>query len=569
MSRYTLSARVKTNIARRHVAHQFLHFLQRMRQRKIISFGGPKEILADVQNIRRWGGLEATIVSRAARQVPDRVALIDDDGQLTYKELIEEAEKLARALHQRGCHSGANVAVMALNGRGVILPLIARQMAGFNIFLINGNSSAVQIEEYLDFHDIKAMIVDEEFLERMTESARNRTVLLAHLEDEPVETGDVDGRPYETMQHAMDTADMSVDLPAKPARSHHVLMTSGTTGMPKAVIRRHLKSPQSSANIAAVVPFERNMRVLLSAVLFHAYGWAYLGMALITQSTIVTHRHFDATKVLDDFKEHDITLWVAAATRIRGVVAYMDDNNIDHYEGLKAITNSGSLLLPVEIQKTYEKFGPVLCSMYGSSETTAISTAGPHDLIRDPHLSGFIYPGCIVKIFDDNGNELPDGEEGVVAISSYDLFAGYTDPAVEPRMIDGMYYMGDRGYKKGNRLYILGRDDDLVITQYAEKIYPVEIMDEVMRLDQVRDCFVHGVPDAHTGQALRAYVITKDEIAPDTIREHVRSHLSDAHVPRDVVYVDDFKRGPTGKVLARFLPEPDEHNQREEANATR
>lgn len=566
MPKYTLSQRVETNIPRTQVARQFLHFLQRMSQRKIISFGGPKEILADINNIRRWGGLEATIVSRAARQDPDRVALIDDDGQYTYKELIEAAERLARVLHEKGCHSGANVAVMALNGRGVILPLIARQIAGFNIFLINGNSSAVQIEEYLDFHDIKALIVDEEFLPRITDRARQRDVMLAHLEDEPVEAGEFDGRAFESIQHAMEHVDMSFELPKKPAHSHHVLMTSGTTGMPKAVVRRHLKSPQSAANIVAVVPFERNMKVLLSGVLFHAYGWAYMGMALITQSTIVTHRHFDASKVLDDFKEHNITLWVAAATRIRGVVAHMDDNGIDHYEGLKAITNSGSLLLPIEIKKAYEKFGAVLCSMYGSSETTAIATAGAQDLIEDPHLSGYVYPGCIVKIFDDNGNELPDGEEGVVAISSYDLFAGYTDPAIEPRMINGFYYMGDRGYKKGNRLYILGRDDDLVITQYAEKIYPVEIMDEVMRLDPVRDCFVHGVPDPHTGQALRAYVITKSEITPNEIREHVRAHLSDAHVPRDVVYVDDFQRGPTGKVLARFLPEPNEENQREYLN---
>ncbi|MBZ8176948.1 AMP-binding protein, partial [Corynebacterium sp. 3HC-13] len=371
-----------------------------------------------------------------------------------------------------------------------------------------------------------------------------------------------DGRAYESLDHVIYCADVSLSLPEKPAKSMHVVMTSGTTGMPKGVVRRQLNSPQGFASVAAAIPLERNMDVLLTAVLFHAYGWAYMGFSFLTQSRVITRRHFSPEQVLKDFRDYDVTMWVSAATRIRNVMSYMDQIGCNHHDGLKVITNSGSPLLPVEIEQSAEKFGPVLCSMYGSSETSAVAVAGAQELVDDPQLTGRIYPGCVVKIFDEQGHELPEGEEGIIAISCFDLFAGYTDPSIEADTINGYYYMGDRGVRRGDRLYVLGRADDLVITQFAEKIYPVEIEDEILRDERIADAHVRGVKDQQTGQALRAYVLTKEYVEPDEIRHQIRTRLSHAHVPRDIIYVSDLVRGPTGKVIPRELPEPTEDNQR-------
>ncbi|MDO4928995.1 MAG: AMP-binding protein [Corynebacterium sp.] len=561
MTDYTLSTRVEKAVPRREVFRQLIFFLKKMRERNMVESGGRSELKKDLANIKRWGGLEATIMARGARQVPDKECLVDDDGTLTYGEFFEQATRLAQDLDSRGLHNGANVAVMALNGRAAILPLTARHMAGFHIFMINGNASAHQIEEYLDYHDIKLLIIDEEFLPRLTSRARQRTVILGHLESEPVEQRQDGSRPFVSLQEIIDQAPADRELPQKPSKSMHVVMTSGTTGMPKGVVRRSLNSPQGFASVAAAVPLERNMNVLLTAVLFHAYGWAYMGFLFLAQSRIVTRRHFSGEQVIKDFQEYDINCWIAAATRIRTVIAYMDEVGIKRYDGLKVITNSGSPLLPYEIQQSNDKFGPVLCSMYGSSETSAVAVAGAAELVDDPQLTGRVYPGCIVKIFDQDGNEVPEGTEGVVAVSCFDLFAGYTDPSVEVPMINGYYYMGDRGYRKGDKLYILGRADDLVITQFGEKIFPIEIEDELLRDERITDAFVHGVKDDQTGQALRAYVSAQAEITPEEIRDRIRENLSDAHVPRDIIYIRDFPRGPTGKVISRHLPEPDETNQ--------
>ena len=551
MPKYTFETRVDRVLSRQEIFKQLMLLLKRSKEKKFAVTQGFGDIKADIKNLKRWGGLEGFIIARGARQVPDRLALIDDDGQLTYKELYDQTQRLAKALRARGIGDNANVAVLALNGRGVILPLSARQMAGYNIFMINANASARQIEEYLEFHDIDILIVDEEFLDVITEEARKRQIVLAHLESEG-------GKEFPTLQGIIDSAPVGDRLPDKPHKGMHVVMTSGTTGTPKGVVRRPLNSPQGFASVADAMPLERGMTVLLTAVLFHAYGWAYMVCAFFTQSTVVARRHFSGEQVINDLQKYRVTMWVSAATRIREVIAYMDKNGIDRYEGLKIITNSGSPLIPYEINKSAEKFGPVLYSMYGSRETSAVAVAPSGDLVKDPELTGKIYPGCVVKIFDEEGNELPEGREGLVAISCFDLFAGYTDPSLEIPELNGYWPMNDRGMVKDGRLYVYGRADDLVITQYGEKVYPIEIEESLIKMDGVADVHVHAGEDKKTGQALRAFVITDEaadsDITAEQVRTWIEKDLTKAHVPRDVVFVNEFNYSPTGKVIKRHLP---------------
>ena len=118
--------------------------------------------------------------------------------------------------------------------------------------------------------------------------------------------------------------------------------------------------------------------------------------------------------------------------------------------------------------------------------------------------------------------------------------------------------MNDRGMVKDGRLYVYGRADDLVITQYGEKVYPMEIEESLIKMDGVADVHVHAGEDKKTGQALRAFVITDEaadsDITAEQVRTWIEKDLTKAHVPRDVVFVNEFNYSPTGKVIKRHLP---------------
>lgn len=556
MPKYTLHPDTQHGVPKKEVLRQFLYFLNVIRKNNIFEVGSWQEIKSDFETIRRFGTLESGALANTARRHPDRLGLVDDDGELTYGECYDQVIRLATGLLENGVTNGSNVAVMALNGRAAIFPLCARQMVGYHIFMINANSSGPQIERVLEFHEVKTLIVDQSFYERLTETTKkNCRIIIGHVEDYSTLPEDV-----LTMKSLIEAgrADVSA-LPKKPTKSQHVVMTSGTTGMPKGVVRRQLKSPQGIGPVLDSIPWRRDMSVLLTGVLFHFYGWGNMLLCLFTGSTIITQRNFDSQKALEQVEKYNADAWISSASRLRGMVGYLDKHGIDRVPGLEFVTSSGSPLTPYEVQKVNQKFGPNFHNCYGSTETSGLAISSAKDLAADPTLTGTIHPGSIIEIRNDEGQLVPDGEVGEIFAGAYDMFAGYTDPSIEIKTSNGLLRMGDRGYKKGNKLYVGGRADDLVITQYGEKIFPSELEDLLIRDNRIAEVHVHGVQDPDFGQALRAYVIREDgvnseNLSADDVRRLVREGLSDAHTPRDVFFVSDLPRNPMGKVIRPELP---------------
>lgn len=558
MSNFTLTPRINHGAPATIKLQQFGYFLRILKDLEVLEPMGAGDIAAAAKSFYRWGALETTMLFMAARMNPDRLGLVDDDGELTYGEFWELTNRLARALQARGVKAGTNVAVLARNGRAAILPLTCRHMLGFNIFMVNANTSAKQLEHVLAFNHIDVFILDDEFLPMLADDATEKyDIILGHVDDPD------NSEHYETMEGIIGQARVTDSLPTRPKRGFHVVMTSGTTGMPKGVIRGAFKSPQGAAPLVSGIPWKRGLTVILTSVLFHAYGWANLVLSLFTQVTIIARRGFSPEETLRDIQHYHATAMCSAASRLRSIVSYMDNEGIDHVDGLEFIVSAGSPLAAHEIEKTNEKFGgpdaqPVLCNLYGSSESGPIAVARPKELAADTALSGRIYPGEIVDIRDEDGNLVPEGEIGIIWVAVYDLFAGYTDQDIDIPTINGAICMHDRGYiTDGNMLHVLGRGDDLIITQFAEKIFPIEIENVLVSHPRIHDSYVHGVADDQYGQAIRAYVIRgegTDPITADEVREHVVNELSEGHRPRDVFFVDEFPRNPMGKVIRKKLP---------------
>jgi fatty-acyl-CoA synthase len=160
-----------------------------------------------------------------------------------------------------------------------------------------------------------------------------------------------------------------------------------------------------------------------------------------------------------------------------------------------------------------------------------------------------------VRLLDVNGNAVPDGQPGRIFVGNTALFEGYTGGGGK-QVVAGLMATGDTGhFDDEGRLFVDGRDDDMIVSG-GENVFPREVEDLLMEHPAVADAAVVGVPDEEFGQRLRAYVVlrTPDAATPDELRDYVQAHLARYKVPREVIFLNELPRNPTGKVVTRDLP---------------
>ena len=159
-----------------------------------------------------------------------------------------------------------------------------------------------------------------------------------------------------------------------------------------------------------------------------------------------------------------------------------------------------------------------------------------------------------VKILDDNGNEVPQGEVGRIFVGNTMPFEGYTGGGGK-QIIDGLLSSGDIGYFDDNGLlYVTGRDDEMIVSG-GENVFPAEVEDLISGHPDVIEATALGVDDEEWGARLRAFVVKQEgsTVDEDAIKLYVREHLARYKVPREVVFLDELPRNPTGKILKREL----------------
>jgi fatty-acyl-CoA synthase len=195
-----------------------------------------------------------------------------------------------------------------------------------------------------------------------------------------------------------------------------------------------------------------------------------------------------------------------------------------------------------------------LHNLYGSTEVGFATIADPADIAAAPGTAGRPPRGTVLKLLDEDGNVVPDGERGRIFIGSSLLFEGYTGGGGK-EVIEGLMSTGDVGrLDDGGRLFVEGRDDDMIVSG-GENVFPEEVEDCLVSHPGVKESAVVGVEDETFGQRLRAVVVRApgSDVDEDALTEHVRAHLARYKVPREFIFVDELPRNATGKVLRRKL----------------
>ena len=498
--------------------------------------------------LQQWGTGPAGGFLAMAALVPDRVWLIDERGELTFREVDLRTNALARALQKLGVSEGDSVALMARNHRGFVEATVAAAKLGADLIYLNTAFAGPQLVDVLEREKPGVVVHDEEFTGLLEK---------AHVEKRVLSW--VDGETeVDTLDSLIEAEGDDSALSVPGGHSRIIILTSGTTGTPKG-------APRNEAGIDAAIsllsrmPLKYGWRVHIAAPLFHTWGFAHLMLSLLLGHTIVLRRKFDPEAALDLVDEQQCDGMVVIPVMLQRMLG-LPDEKLDRYslETVKVVAASGSAL-PGDLALSWmDRFGDNLYNTYGSTEVAYASIATPEDMRQEPSTAGKPPWATVVKIFDDKDTELPQGESGRIFVGNSLLFEGYTGGG-QKDMIDGLMSSGDVGrFDEHGLLYVEGRDDEMIVSG-GENVFPKEIEDCLARHDAVVEVAALGIDDDDFGKRLRAFVVLRDgqSASEDELKGHVKENLARFKVPREIVVLDELPRNATGKVLKRELADYD------------
>jgi acyl-CoA synthetase (AMP-forming)/AMP-acid ligase II len=494
----------------------------------------PDRLLGMGLSLARWGITPAFGYAAGAARHPNRVALVDDDGSLTWREVDQRTDRLASELLVRGIRSGDPVGLLARNGRGLVEGLVSLAKVGADVLYLNTGSAGEPLAQVLDREGATAVLYDEEFAEMLRPSLEDRI---------GVTTG-------ELAELARTSA---LGAPPKPAStSRQIILTSGTTGPPKGAARTGGGIEDAVAALSRI-PLRAGETTVIAAPAFHAWGLGHLSLGMLLGSTVVLQRTFEPERVLAAVEQHRASTLVVVPVMLERLLKAAAAGTYD-LTSLRIIASSGSALHGDLVQRVQDVFGPVLHNLYGSTEVAYAAVATPEDLAADPRTAGKPPHGVTLRVVDEAGHDVPPGTTGRIFVGSGLSFSGYTDGSDKDRL-DGLVATGDLGTLDGEgRLTVLGRDDDMVVIS-GENVHPGQVEDVLAEDPSVAEVAVVDEPDPVYGVRLVAHVVPASgaEIDETHLADLVRGRLARFAVPRAFKVHRELPRNATGKVLRKDL----------------
>ncbi|MBC6450664.1 AMP-binding protein [Actinokineospora xionganensis] len=510
--------------------------------------GRPDRLVRQLNALARWGPTFAGGYRAAAAANPDHPAIIDERGELSFDEIDRRTTRLANGLAEYGVRPGRRVALMCRNHAGIVEAVIACGKLGADVLMVNTGLSADQIADLVDQHRPIALLADDEFGPLF----HNLPASLPWISTWSAAPGQVS-----TDTITQDAASTPLRPPATPSKI--IVMTSGTTGIPKGARRRNPPGLSAAASVYSRIPLRFHEKMLIPAPLFHTWGLAAVQLGMPLQATLVLQRRFDPESALRAIAELGCTSMFAVPIMLQRILdlparvrARYDTSS------LRVVASSGSAMSGSFVTRFMDTFGDILYNLYGSTEVSWASIADPADLRAAPTTAGRCPVGTRVGILDPSGKPLPPGAVGSICVGNEMLFEGYTNGS-RNEMHSDLMVTGDRGYLDADdRLFVCGRDDDMIISG-GENVFPRPVEELLMGLAEVDDAAVVGVPDREFGQRFVAYVALRPgaRLEATDVRHYVHDHLERFSVPRDVFFVRRVPRNATGKVVKRLLAEPD------------
>jgi fatty-acyl-CoA synthase len=481
------------------------------------------------------------VVESHARYRGDRIALIDDDRSVTWREFVDHVGRMVGGLAARGVGRGCVVAAADAMSVDYVTLYYATARLGAVLVPLNTSVHPSSIRSLLERTDPGIVLVGEAHRD-----------LVDH--DERVVSGEW-GR-------ALTCADVPAPDPdTDPDDPHLIIFTSGTTGVPKAAVLSQRATMVDSFAGALATGVRPDDRLFVYQAPYHGGTWSMMRQYMLLGGSLLLTRSFDADRALELVERHRCTSFFAVPLMLQALVesARFAEADLSSLRTLVfASYDPNASVLPV-IERIRERGAGEMAveHIYGQTENSAfIASARPE--ICDAHLAsvGTPVPGVVLSIQDPSGDEVPAGGVGEICVRSHSVMDGYLDDpeATAEAFRGGWLHTGDLGrLDEHGMLHIVGRLKEMIRTG-GVNVYPREIAAWIGQHPAVRDCAVFGVPDLRYDERVVAAVVSDDpDLTPAQVIGWARRRLAGYQTPRQVLLLDALPKTAAGKTAVREL----------------
>ncbi|MCM3078058.1 AMP-binding protein [Brevibacillus invocatus] len=493
----------------------------------------PAGLFRLIKAIFQYGMNVMALLRIAERTYGQKVAIVDDHETITYQQLWSQSEHLALAWKQTyGLNSDKKVGILCKNHASLVKAIFATSYTGADLYMLNTEMSARQLNQSLDGCEIDLLIYDEELTTLIEQSTYAKDKLLSYHDQLPA------------INNLTQSIVNEKFMLRRASSSKIMLLTGGTTGASKKVPHKpslfHYLPPLSA--LLSRLHLFRYQTTYIATPIYHGYGIAFLLLCVALGKRIVLTAGFEPAKACDRIREHQVEV----VTVVPLMLYKMLKHSAADLKSLACIASGGAELNPKLAAEVFSTCGDILYNLYGTSEAGLMVIATPADLKASPNTIGKKIEHVRLSVLDHQHQKLGVGEIGQLCVKN----TRFKHDGNQTWIGTGdLGYRDERGY-----YYLCGRTDDRVISA-GENVYPIDVEQILIHHTSVEDVAVIGIPDETFGQRLKAFVQSAPhaDLTKEQLLEWLRPRVARYQMPKEIVFVEQIPYTHLGKVDKKQL----------------